>query len=78
MCYCRMLERFYSTDPEVAGTLGEDGVADRLSLRQTLPALVTFAALNAAVFATREGRSYYWKAAVAGTAFGWVWMAFSR
>ena len=70
-----MVARFYSGDPEVGGRLGEGGVTHRLGLAQTLPALLTFTVLNGALLATPEGRGVYWKVAVVGTLFGWVWMS---
>lgn len=70
-----MMARFYSDDPEVGGKLGNDGEVSRLGLRQTLPAVMTFGVINALLLGTKEGRSLYWRAAVVGTAFGWVWMS---
>jgi hypothetical protein len=70
----RLLSRFYSPDPAVTGSLGPDGKVDRLGLRHTVPALLTFVALGLPLVGTDTGRSAYWKLGLAWTLTGWLWV----
>ena len=70
----QLLERFYSSDVSVNGTLDDGGYKHRLGYRSTLPALLFWLAVHVPLFATHTGRQFYWKTTVFGMFAGWTWV----
>ena len=72
----RLLKQFYEKEHCEITALAENGKVNKLSLLQTLPSFLFFAALGVPLLGTEHGRSLYWKTAVFGTAGCMIWMNF--
>jgi len=74
----KILEGFYFGNSEEKGRLGDSGRRSALSLAATVPAVLVFTAVNAAMMSTPLGRSIYWKTCLFGTLFGYAWVTFIK
>ena len=71
---CRLLQRFYSKDARVLGTLSDNSHHSPLGLIHTVPAFLFWLSLNVPFLGTPGGRAFYWKTAVFAIVTGWVWI----
>ena len=71
LCY-RLLKRFYSSDPSICGTLGDNGKINKLGCRYTLPVFLMWATIHLPLWGTGEGRAIYWRGCVIAITAGWL------